>query len=181
MCSRPRSSFSTSSCVMLLAFLEPEIQSAIKPSLKTLPTNENHLELMKYWLIPRYCSSIECHCILGSIKATNVEQEQQEDKVLTYYILQLVRSYTAAKSKVESAIHFHLRRNGHLFVWGAYFCMDLYKRYVVVVIKIGAYIHGVLISCGCISISLQLNLTYMESSTCEDQDWVNTSYKWRTM
>ena len=30
----------------------------------------------------------------------------------------------------------------------AYFCMGAYKRNVVVVIKMGAYIHGVLISCG---------------------------------
>ena len=33
---------------------------------------------------------------------------------------------------------------------GAYFCMDAYKRDVVVVIKMGAYIHGVLILCGCL-------------------------------
>ena len=30
-------------------------------------------------------------------------------------------------------------------MWGAYFCMGAYKRDVVVVIKMGAYIHGVLI------------------------------------
>ena len=30
-------------------------------------------------------------------------------------------------------------------MWGAYFCMGPYKRDVVVVIEIGAYIHGVLI------------------------------------
>ena len=35
-------------------------------------------------------------------------------------------------------------------MWGAYFCMGAYKRDVVVVIKIGAYIHGVLILCGCL-------------------------------
>ena len=34
-------------------------------------------------------------------------------------------------------------------MWGAYFCMGAYKRDVVVVIKMGAYIHGVLILCGC--------------------------------
>ena len=34
------------------------------------------------------------------------------------------------------------------FMWGAYFCMGAYKRNVVVVIKIGAYIHGVLIFYG---------------------------------
>ena len=33
-------------------------------------------------------------------------------------------------------VHFHM---------GAYFCMGAYKRDVVVVIKMGAYIHGVLI------------------------------------
>ena len=30
-------------------------------------------------------------------------------------------------------------------MWGAYFCMGAYKRNVFVVIKMGAYIHGVLI------------------------------------
>ena len=35
-------------------------------------------------------------------------------------------------------------------MWGAYFCMGAYKRDVVVVIKMGAYIHGVLILCGCL-------------------------------
>ena len=34
---------------------------------------------------------------------------------------------------------------------GAYFCMGAYKRDVVVVIKMGAYIHGVLFCvCGCL-------------------------------
>ena len=33
---------------------------------------------------------------------------------------------------------------------GAYFCMGAYKRDVVVVIKMGAYILGVLILCGCL-------------------------------
>ena len=33
---------------------------------------------------------------------------------------------------------------------GAYFCMGAYKCNVVVVIKMGAYIHGVLILCGCL-------------------------------
>ena len=35
-------------------------------------------------------------------------------------------------------------------MWGTYFCMGAYKRNVVVVIKMGAYIHGVLIFCGCL-------------------------------
>ena len=35
-------------------------------------------------------------------------------------------------------------------MWGAYFCMGAYKRDVVVVIKMGACIHGVLILCGCL-------------------------------
>ena len=37
---------------------------------------------------------------------------------------------------------------------GAYFCMGAYKRDVVVVIKMGAYIHGMLILCGCFIISI---------------------------
>ena len=34
---------------------------------------------------------------------------------------------------------------GAFFMWGAYFCMGAYKHNVVVVIQMGAYIHGVLI------------------------------------
>ena len=41
-------------------------------------------------------------------------------------------------------------QNGWLFMWGAYFCMGAYKRDGVVVIKMGAFIHGVLILCGCL-------------------------------
>ena len=33
---------------------------------------------------------------------------------------------------------------------GAYFCVGAYKHDVVVVIKMGAYLHGVLILCGCL-------------------------------
>ena len=35
-------------------------------------------------------------------------------------------------------------------MWGAYFRMGAYKRDVVAEIKMGAYIHGVLILCGCL-------------------------------
>ena len=41
-------------------------------------------------------------------------------------------------------------QNGCLFMWDAYFCMGAYKHDVVVVIKMGAYIHRVLILCGCL-------------------------------
>ena len=50
--------------------------------------------------------------------------------------------------KAESANSLLFALNGYLFMWGAYFCMGAYKRNVVVVIKMGAYIHGVLILCG---------------------------------
>ena len=36
-------------------------------------------------------------------------------------------------------------------MWGAYLCMGAYKRNVVIVINMGAYIQGVLILCGCLS------------------------------
>ena len=52
--------------------------------------------------------------------------------------------------KPNQQIHFRLHGNGCLFMWGAYFCMGAYKRDVVVVIKMGTYIHGVLILCGCL-------------------------------
>ena len=35
-------------------------------------------------------------------------------------------------------------------MWYAYFCMGAYKHNVVLVIKIGHYIHGVLVLCGCL-------------------------------
>ena len=52
----------------------------------------------------------------------------------------------ATFEKPNQQIYF---QKGCLFMWGAYFCMGAYKRDVVVVIKMGAYIHGVLILCGC--------------------------------
>ena len=41
-------------------------------------------------------------------------------------------------------------QNGCLFMWGAYFCMCVYKCNVVPEIKMGAYIYEVLILCGCL-------------------------------
>ena len=55
------------------------------------------------------------------------------------------RKVAATFEKAESANSLPFARNGCLFMWGAYFCMGAYKRDVVVVIKMGAYIHGVLI------------------------------------
>ena len=49
--------------------------------------------------------------------------------------------------KAESANSFQFAVPFHVC---AYFCMSAYKRDVVVVIKMGAYIHGVLILCGCL-------------------------------
>ena len=43
-----------------------------------------------------------------------------------------------------------LHGTGAFFMWGTYFCMGVHKHDVVVVIKTGAYIHGVLILCGCL-------------------------------
>ena len=42
-------------------------------------------------------------------------------------------------NSLPCAVHFHI---------GTYFCMGAYKRDVVVVIKIGAYIHGCLFCVG---------------------------------
>ena len=55
-----------------------------------------------------------------------------------------------SKKPIESASLLPFARNGCLFMWGAYFCMGAFKRDVVVVIKMGPYIHGVLILCGCL-------------------------------
>ena len=46
-------------------------------------------------------------------------------------------------SSLSFAVPFHV---------GTYFCIGAYKCDVVVVTKMGAYIHGVLILCGCMLI-----------------------------
>ena len=53
-------------------------------------------------------------------------------------------------TRFESANSFPLHGNGCLFVWSSYFCMGAYKHDAVVVIKMGVYIHGVLILCRCL-------------------------------
>ena len=50
----------------------------------------------------------------------------------------------------ESANLLPFARNGCPFMWGAFFCMGAYKRDVVVVIKMGAYSHWMLILCECL-------------------------------
>ena len=54
------------------------------------------------------------------------------------------RKVAATFEKVKSANLVPLALDGCLFMWGAYFCMGAYKRDVVFVIKMGAYIHGCL-------------------------------------
>ena len=48
----------------------------------------------------------------------------------------------ATFEKAESANSLPFTLNGCLFMWGTYFCMGAYKH--------NAYIHGVLILCGCL-------------------------------
>ena len=55
---------------------------------------------------------------------------------------------TTLKKKLNQQIHFRMCGNGCLFMWRAYFCMGAYKRDVVFVIKMCAYIHGCLFSMG---------------------------------
>ena len=56
----------------------------------------------------------------------------------------------AMVEKAESANAPLFAWNWCLFMWGTYFCMGAYKCDVVVLIKMGAYIHGMLILCGCL-------------------------------
>ena len=51
-----------------------------------------------------------------------------------------------SKSQI-SKFHFCLSNN---IMWGAYFCPGAYKHDVVVLIKTGAYTHGLLIFYGCL-------------------------------
>ena len=48
----------------------------------------------------------------------------------------------------EKAELANLLQFAHLFMWDAYFCKGAYKHDVVVVIKMGAYIHGCLFCVG---------------------------------
>ena len=57
------------------------------------------------------------------------------------------RKVAATFEKAESANSLSFVVPVHV---GAYFYMGVYKHNVVVVIKMGAYIHGVLILCGCL-------------------------------
>ena len=57
------------------------------------------------------------------------------------------RKVAATFEKAESANSLSFLVPVHV---SAYFCVGVYKRDVVVVIKMGAYIHGVLILCGCL-------------------------------
>ena len=55
-------------------------------------------------------------------------------------------------------------------MWGAYFCMGAYKHDMVVVIKMGAYIHGVLIffkGIGQCPIALFIECTLRSNSSLE--------------
>ena len=49
------------------------------------------------------------------------------------------------KEIADIHIHFYLSGYKCLFMWGAYFGVGAYKLDVPVIIKMGAYIHGVLI------------------------------------
>ena len=55
------------------------------------------------------------------------------------------RKVAATFKKAESANSLPFARNRCPFMWGAYFCMGVYKRDVVAVIQMGAYIYGMLI------------------------------------
>ena len=58
------------------------------------------------------------------------------------------RKVASTFEKAESANSLPFAQNGCLFMWGNYFRMGGYKRDVVVVIKMGAYIHGCLFCVG---------------------------------
>ena len=60
------------------------------------------------------------------------------------------RKVAAMFERAKSVNSLPFARNGCLFMWGACFCTGAYKHDVVVVIKMGAYIHGMLILCGCL-------------------------------
>ena len=52
------------------------------------------------------------------------------------------RKVATAFKQAESANSLPFARNRCLFMWGAYFCVSAYKRDVVVVIKMGAYLYS---------------------------------------
>ena len=58
------------------------------------------------------------------------------------------RKVAATLEKAESANSLLFAQNGCLFIWVLVFVWVLINADVVVIIKMGAYIHGVLILCG---------------------------------
>ena len=75
------------------------------------------------------------------------------------------RKLAATFEKAKPANSLPFMWYGCLFMWGAYFCMGAYKRDVVAVIKMGAYIHRVLILCGCL-FYFGYTLIHMISNWC---------------
>ena len=119
---RPRGSFSANFCPMFIAFLQPEIQSAIDQSLPT-PAHQR--------------------------KALGTNESVRDFLLIPGYVLPRGFAYISALSRVDSLLTIgdrHWRKLAAMFEK----CMGAYKRDVVVVIKMGAYIHGVLILCGCL-------------------------------
>ena len=73
------------------------------------------------------------------------------DILLTIFQIDMHRQILASTfEKAKSANLLLFPQNGCLFMWGAYFCMCVYKCNVVPEIKMGAYIYEVLILCGCL-------------------------------
>ena len=58
------------------------------------------------------------------------------------------RKVATTFEKAESTNSLPFAWNGCLFMWGAYFWMAAYKRDMIVVIKMGAYIHRCLFCVG---------------------------------
>ena len=85
------------------------------------------------------------------------------------------RTLATTFKKRNQQIHFRFAQNGCLFMWGFYFCMGAYKRDVVAEIKMGIYIDGVLILCGCLlSRFYGMDIVYIHSiytASCLNPTW----------
>ena len=75
-----------------------------------------------------------------------------QEALSKFWVLSCVDSLLAFRDRHwrKMAATFEKAKSANLLPFAVPFCMGAYKRKVVVVIKMGAYISGVLILCGCL-------------------------------
>ena len=131
---------------MFIAFLQPEIQSAIDQSLptpthqrKVLGTNESVRGFFQF-LDMFYQEALPKFWLLSHVDSLLTIRDRHWRKVAATF-----ENRISKFASICGAFSYHV---------GAYFCMGAYECDVVVVIKMGAYIYGVPLLCGCMLIPI---------------------------